>query len=193
MVELAEEAGVSTYTTYNLIGSKATVLYILLNKLVDEIVIPEEVNSKDKSEHIRRFLRFADAPVDLYAKDEGLYRPLTRYLLGSIHTEERAKYQKRAWNYWTLAVSSIEHGGLLRSDLLPIDMIRSVNVGFTGIMEFWVHHELSVAGLRAHARTVLALNLIGFCHERFRPLAIDIVKVARQLIQIPPKLEAAEE
>jgi AcrR family transcriptional regulator len=192
MVQLAEEAGVSTYTTYNLIGSKATVLYILLNNLVDEISIPPVVHSRDQAEHIKRFVKFGDAPVDLYVNDEGLYRPLTRYLLGSVHTEERAKYQKKAWNYWMLAVSGVESAGILRDDLSSVDLVRSVNIGFTGIMEFWVHSELSAAGLRAEARTMLALNLISFCHERLRPVAIDIVKSCRHLIEIPPKARAGK-
>jgi hypothetical protein len=109
-----------------------------------------------------------------------------------VHTEERAKYQRKAWNYWMLAVTGVENAGLLRSDVSPIDLVRSVNIGFTGIMEFWVHDELSATGLRAEARTMLAINLIGFCHERIRPLAIDIVQASRHLIEIPPNSRTAK-
>src|SRR5437867_496729 len=50
MHELAQEAGTSVKTTYNLIGSKSTVLYSILSKALDKI---------DKQS-----MRFADNDVD---------------------------------------------------------------------------------------------------------------------------------
>lgn len=183
MAELAKLAGISTYTTYNLIGSKAGVLYILLNDILDQIILPDTSYVSKKIEAIEKFFEIVDVPLKIFTDQEDFYRALTRFLFSSSGEPEREKYQIRAWGYWRQAIAVLDRVGLLPADIRPSDLIRAANLSFTGVIEVWTHGELSSEGMRAQVRSVLAMLLLSLGDAEVRRLLLDIVNAERAKVE----------
>ncbi len=80
MHHLSERAGFSLATTYNLIGTKAAVLYRLLDSSLDTLATAQaQVESPHEIERIKAMV---DLAVDFFTAKPDYYRPLMRYLLG---------------------------------------------------------------------------------------------------------------
>ena len=77
MIELAKKANVSTFTTHNLIGTKSSVLFLLLIKHLDDIKISPMRDECDDFDVIKYFLHFGDAPVDMYLDNVDYYRAVS--------------------------------------------------------------------------------------------------------------------
>ena len=80
-------------TTYNLIGSKSAVLYVLLSAAVDSIDMqPATARPGD----ITAIVDLPDIPIGLFTSEPGFYRPLLRYLLGVANSTERPIFMAEA-------------------------------------------------------------------------------------------------
>src|SRR5665213_3648607 len=80
MLALSERAEVSPTTPYNLFGSKAGVLYALLNSTMDQI--DERTQRFSSSNPIERALEAAESAADFFARDPEFFRSLYLFLLG---------------------------------------------------------------------------------------------------------------
>ncbi|MGD9812390.1 MAG: TetR/AcrR family transcriptional regulator [Sphingobium sp.] len=160
MRELAETAGISTYTTYNLIGSKSTVLYWLLNRSIDRIDLHrgQFQPGRDPVQHI---FTAGKAVADVFGTDAVFYRPLMRHLLGVLEPVHRPAYMKRAFEYWLAAFTPMEKAGLLRPGTSAISLARNVQVYFTGAVDYWVHGEMSGDELHSQVQSGIALCLLS--------------------------------
>ncbi|WP_257556816.1 TetR/AcrR family transcriptional regulator [Sphingobium sp. CFD-2] len=166
MKELAEAAGISTYTTYNLIGSKSTVFYILLNNSIDQINLKRLISGSDH-DPVSQIFFAGSAVAEVFDADAEFYRPLMRHLLGVLDPIHRPAYMKRAFEYWLAAFAPIEEAGLLRDGVTAMSLARTVQVFFTGAIDFWVHAEVTGEELRQQIKLGLAIclqsqNLVGW-------------------------------
>lgn len=165
MKDLAVSAGISTYTTYNLIGSKATVFYLLLNRGIDQIDVEQILAglSRDPFQHV---FDAGLAVANVFASDPEFYRPLMRYLLGVLDPVNRPAYMNRAFDYWFKAVRPIEEAGLLAHGISAASLARNLQVFFTGAIDYWVHGELSGDELRAQVRYGVAVHILALAHGK---------------------------
>lgn len=183
MKDLAARASVSTFTTHNLIGTKARVLFQVLVEHVAAIgkyPLPPAGSPADLAEYA---LHFVDAPIDLYVSNERLYRTIIRFYLASNDRALRAIYLHLARRYWVDAVDQMAGAGLLPAATERLDLARAMHAGFTGTMEFWAHGELTANGLRAQARTLLALILLGTIDEACQPHLRTVIAIERSAIE----------
>lgn len=182
MHDLARQAGLSPHTTYNLIGSKSTVLYILLNRCLDRIVrLPDLPNTQwGAMEYI---FKTGDAGMDVFTANPRFYRPLLRFLFGVVEETHRPAYMSRAYQYWHRATMVLQDAGLLRDGIKAEDLARDINIFITGVMEFWIHDELDNDGLRAQICHGIALRLLSLGIEEFRPRLIEELTKARAVIE----------
>lgn len=167
MRDLAIQAGLSTYTTYNLIGSKATVFYILLNQCLDRISFGRLLG-KPEGDPFDYIFFAGDTAVDVFTSEPEFYCALMRYVFGVPDAVNRPAFMDRAFRYWRGAVQPLEDAGLLSHDVTPVDLARDLQVFFTGSMEFWVHGELDSDQFRAQIRHGISLRLmaLGFSGNR---------------------------
>ncbi|MGD9472606.1 MAG: TetR/AcrR family transcriptional regulator [Novosphingobium sp.] len=164
MKDLAAAAGISTYTTYNLIGSKATVFYVLLNRGIDRIDV-ERILSGTHPDPFQRVFDAGLAVANVFASDPEFYRPLMRYLLGVLDPVNRPAYMSRAFDYWHQAVQPIADADLLCHGMSASSLARNLQVFFTGAIDYWVHGELSGEELRAQVRYGITLHLLALARD----------------------------
>lgn len=157
---LAAKSGLSLATTYNLIGSKATVLYKLLNSCMDRADTARMTTLRcgDAVEHV--FLA-ADAVIDIYTTDQDFYRPILRFLLGVPEPTHRPLFMDRAYRFWWATVQPLRELGAF-AGLYPAQLLaRDLQIFFAGTLHFWVHGELSAEEFRAQIRTSIAIRLLS--------------------------------
>jgi len=141
MQQLAEAAGLSLATTYNLIGTKAAVLYALLNVDLDALSshqdkLRDAMSSVQPSDMARLAVGFFSAKPDYY-------RPLMRYLLGVFEPKQRPLFMARAIEFWRKAIGldELDESWPL-TDIRKEDIAQSMHLSFIGALDLWVHHEI---------------------------------------------------
>jgi AcrR family transcriptional regulator len=155
MYDLAREAGTSMKTTYNLIGSKSAVLYVLLSAAVDSIAMqPATARPGD----ITAIVDLPDIPIGLFTSEPGFYRPLLRYLLGVANSTERPIFMARAYAFWLRGVTDIAEACDLR--FVPSIMALHLHTYFAGALDLWVQDEIDADGFRSHMRCAAAMALL---------------------------------
>ena len=176
---LAKAAELSTNTTYNLIGSKATVLYVLLNRSVDKIDAARAIG-KNKDDPINCLINAGDAAVDAFIGEPEFYKPLLKYLFSAEEPAQRSEFMDRSFSYWMRAIAPLsESGKFLGTGLHAIDLVRDVLIFFTGVTEFWVHDDLTSDEFRAQVRHGISLRLICIANSEERTQLVRNIAIVR--------------
>lgn len=160
MLALAERAELSPATPYNLFGSKAGVMYALLNRSMDQV----DRDGKRASSHpdpFERVLQVGHAAADVFAADSAFYRPLQRLLLSASAAEHRPAFMDRGLEYWKLALRGLEEGGYLSEEIDIAELARQLEIGFVGALDLWVQEELNDDEFVAQIVYGTALCLLG--------------------------------
>lgn len=180
MNQLASHAGLSTPTTYNLIGSKATVLYLLLNQYQDRVDVEGLVGQSSRNPFLN-VLRAADAAVDVYITDSIFIRPLMQFLIGLADEVNRPAFMQRGFQYWWRSLKGLERKNLLEDSDVDL-MARDFVIFFTGLIDFWVNGELTDDEFRFSARHGTLLRLIAVGSKEHTPrLMAELRKVAKKV------------
>ena len=167
MQVLADKACVALVTPYSLFGSKAGVLYGLLNECVRRI--DDQVGKLHCPTRLSSFSLFRRFSADLYGSDPALYRPLLRFLSGALEPEHHPEILARAMRLYRSTIQEgIRRGLLLRSMRIEV-LERHLLVNFTGVLQFWIQEELDGVGLRKHILYGTVLTLIPQVVSTARP------------------------
>ncbi|MGE3599548.1 MAG: TetR/AcrR family transcriptional regulator [Dehalococcoidia bacterium] len=164
MVALAEKAGVSPATPYNLFGSKASVLYTLLSRSLDGI-FAGAAGLDLESDPFQQVLNAADAAGRFFASDPKYYRPLYQYLLGVIDPVHRPAYMDRALEYWRRALQAMRDAGFL-TERERDAMALGIVIHIVGALDLWVHGDFDSDEFRAHVTRGVLLLLLHVADER---------------------------
>lgn len=173
---LAERAGLSPRTTYNLIGSKATVLYILLHRCIDKIVtnFPDPQEEQDL---LKLVYAMGDYACDFYAADYDFFSPLIKFLFGVSDDTHRPAFMNKGHLYWLRIGQRLDDGGFFRGATRPEDFARLVNVFFAGTLDLWSHGDLDRHAFRAQIRLGISIGLaslgVGEWEERIAGQIVD--------------------
>lgn len=183
MIDLGKRAGLSTATTYNLIGSKATVLYTLLNQSLSRLFEQSRLAYKgnDPIEHI---LMAADVASQFFTADPNFYKPMMMFLLGVPDPVHRPQFMQMAFNYWSDAVEDL---GATLKDTDPVeaaDIALNCHILFAGALDLWVQDELDNAQFRAQVHLSVALQLVFLANTRVQGRLQKSIRKARS--QLPP-------
>ena len=182
MHSLASSAGLSTNTTYNLIGSKAAVLYTLLNRTVEKIGSARLSTVKGR-DPLQVLLHAGDTVVSAFTSEPGFYRPLLRFLFSAEEPESRLEFMRLSYSYWSAAVIPLNKSGrLLAVGLDGDDVARDMLIYFTGATEFWVHDELSAENFRSQIMHGISLRLLSVANEHERQHLIQNISMARSRV-----------
>jgi AcrR family transcriptional regulator len=149
MRRLAEEAGVSLVTPYNLFASKSGVLYALLNDSLERL--DQAVDTGRSSKPVDSVLELAGIAADVYARDAAFYRPLMQFVLGVRDLEHRPRLMEQSLRRWTRTVQAAVRGGLLSASVDQELLARQLMITFIGALELWIHEELDDGAFRAQS------------------------------------------
>lgn len=182
MNTLAERANLSTPTTYNLIGSKSTVLYTLLNSYQDNVDIQAELGRRSKNSYLD-VVKAADVAVSVYVADADFIKPLMQFLIGVKEPRNRFLFMERGYRYWRIAFQGLVKKAVI-PDLTRNLMARDFVIFFTGLIDFWAQDELSDAEFRASARHASLLRLIAIAQQPEREKLLNELYKAERAITI---------
>lgn len=180
---LALRAEVSVATLYNLIGSKGTILYALLNRTMDQLEAATQ--GQRPADPYDQALAAAEAVARVYTEDSDYQRPLWRFELGVIEPDHRPVLMNRALGFWSSQLRPLQEAKRLPKGIGLADLAREYQIFFTGALDLWVQDELSDAGFKLQVRYGILLRLLalGDAAERERLMKV-LRKTHRQLHQL---------
>jgi AcrR family transcriptional regulator len=159
MRELADEAGLSLATAYNLIGSKPTVLYALLNLRADALA-GSGIAPKPGADLCDLMTGSARRAVRQFTRDPEFFRPLMRFLLGVPDPVHRPAFMARGLAYWRAVMQPLEDSGRLPDGVRAGDFANVAHLVFTGALDMWIHEEYSAKKFQQELDQCLALLML---------------------------------
>ncbi|NML95243.1 TetR/AcrR family transcriptional regulator [Novosphingobium olei] len=184
MRALAERAGVSLATPYNLFGSRGAVVLAVLDDVRDFRARFAEARTGDPVDHI---LAVVDLGVDYYLADPAFYTTLWREVFAISGEVRSAIYNPRRDEFWLGLVRDIADAGLLREGIEPLRLLKQLDHQFRSVMLDWVAGDLCAISLGPTIKLGYALILCGAASEAAR------ASFERRVTQCHSMLEEAEE
>jgi AcrR family transcriptional regulator len=175
MRELANEAGVSFATPFNLFGSKAAIMLALsarriasMHARLGDAMLPEKA--------VDRVLLAADiaASVMLASSD------VNRAVMGAIGApgEQPGHVATRSRDYWAAALAN---GGGLAIATLPLALAAlpgQLAIAFRGVLSFWTAGDIPDELLQDCSQAAAATVLLGFADRNQRDELMAILERA---------------
>lgn len=169
--ELADVAGISTPTIYNLIGPKSEVLYAVLNRFQGRME-QARVRGGNAISQIGKMLQATDIATDMYVKESRMLVPLLRFLLSVKDSTNRSQFMARAESYWRECIHDVFVDS--KPGHIPIDALsRDCLYYFTGLVEFWVHEAMSDESFVIRSRIGMILRILAFADGADRKFLIE--------------------
>lgn len=178
MAALAQNAGVSPTTPYNLFESKSALLYALLNRSMDGV---DELGRQagNEPDPFVRSMRYAEDVARFFAADSHFYRVLYRFLLGAKDPVHRPAFMERAINYWKQPAKRLEQQGLLPSEFPGDQLALEMMTSFIGTTELWAHGELSDGDYAARAAYGSLVLVLGAARGEARKQVLGLMQQCR--------------
>ncbi|MGQ0622159.1 MAG: TetR/AcrR family transcriptional regulator [Panacagrimonas sp.] len=166
MTALAHEAEVSPATPFNLFGSKEGLLYELLLQSLNAFFTRAQAQQSD--EPLERVVLAAQAAADVFIDNPKRLRPLYRFLLGVIDPTSRPEFLRRSHGYWRISLDAAVSAGWM--DEQEADAVASgLLVHILGVLDLWVHRDISDTELSAHLLQGVLLHLCPFVRAKQLP------------------------
>ncbi|MEQ8857394.1 MAG: TetR/AcrR family transcriptional regulator [Pseudomonadales bacterium] len=182
MRALAERAGVSIATPYNLFGSKQAVMYAVLDA---DLADYQSRLERLKSDELDAFFKAVSLATSLYSAEPGFYRAVLFAAYNDGGTEFRAMFGGPRHAMWRHLVLNAKAAGLLDPELDANSF--AINLGhilFSCIME-WVNGLISLEELEARGQYGFAVALRGMATpdstDRLRTKVLAMQKRLRSL------------
>jgi len=167
MRELAKEAGVSLVTPYNLFGSKAQVLYALLESIF--VPIENAFDELDLRDPIDAMYALARLSVQEYARDPAFYRSLLMAMVTTGESLPVPRMVQRYTTYWQRGLDAGIAQGFFQPHRRPDLVARQIHVHYRGIMELWLEGGIDLEGFETQLLYGLSLCLLAVATEKGRP------------------------
>jgi AcrR family transcriptional regulator len=155
---LAEKAGVSIATPYNLFGSKQAVMFAVLDA---DLAQYQDQLERLKSDEIDVFFKAVSLATSLYSAEPGFYRAVLFAAYNDGGTGFRAMFGGPRHAMWRRLVNNARDAGMLASEVEGNSF--AINLGhifFSCIME-WVNGLLSLEELEIRTHYGFAIALRG--------------------------------
>jgi AcrR family transcriptional regulator len=161
MLAVAERAMVSPTTLYNLFGTKAAILYKLLNDSTDKILTRSGAFVTE-SDPFRRTMTAINAAIDVFVADPAFHRPLNHYLLGVRDSINRPAFTSKTEAFWRPVLKGLDERSPLVEELGLEQLTKQLTAVFVGFLDPWVLGEISEKTFRRSILTGIALILTAF-------------------------------
>ncbi len=174
MRKLAQEAGVSVTTLYNLFGVRNAILSALVHDSIDRIdqILENEAPLDDPIQRCRAVITVS---VRYIGEQDAVFRPMVLALyqglsLGGI---ERPDTSERAAHMQQVAIEKAMAEGLLRDALDPSVLASQIYHGYDLACCQWAYGLIDIAGFRARALYGLYVALLAVATDQVRPMLED--------------------
>ena len=182
MRALAEEAGVSIATPYNLFGSKQTIMFAVLDADLEHY---QTRLAKLRVDELDVFFRAVSLATSLYSTEPSFYRAVLFAVYKDGGREFRSMFGGPRHAMWKGFVQDAINAGFLSDEVEPDAF--AINLGrtfFSAILE-WVSGELTLPELEAWVQYGFALSLSAMStpmsHERLHAKALAQQKRLQKL------------
>jgi AcrR family transcriptional regulator len=176
MPALAERAGLSLATPYNLFGSKAAILHAVFEAEV--VSLHGTVRESRVHDPIQRLMAASDHLSAVFDARPGFYRGLARELSALGADETQRLVLPLAETVIKPLLGFLGDQGALPA-FIPVNL---VNHQLQRVLEILVLHWMTLgwsgARLRAELRFALSTTLVGYLNEEMRPRLNAILKSA---------------
>jgi AcrR family transcriptional regulator len=156
MRALAEQAGVSIATPYNLFGSKQAIMFAVLDA---DLEYYQKRLAKVRVDELDVFFKAVSLATTLYSTEPSFYRAVLFAVYNDGGREFRSMFGGPRHVMWRGFVQDAVKAGFLNSDVEPDAF--AINLGrtfFSAILE-WVSGELTLPELEAWVQYGFALSL----------------------------------
>ena len=156
MRALAEQAGVSIATPYNLFGSKQAIMFAVLDA---DLEYYQKRLAKVRVDELDVFFKAVSLATTLYSTEPSFYRAVLFAVYNDGGREFKSMFGGPRHVMWKGFVQDAVKAGFLSEDVEPDAF--AINLGrtfFSAILE-WVSGELSLPELEAWAQYGFALSL----------------------------------
>ena len=154
---LAAQADVAFATPFNLFGSKEGLLYSLLARSLDQITAAGLAFTEPRPAD--RVIETTRSAVASFLADPELLRPLYLVLLSVSHPDHRPRFMARALKFWQTAARAAGDPALTIDDALVNAVAQSMLAHFVGVLELWVHRDISDEQFKR--QTVIGTSLLA--------------------------------
>ena len=166
MRELAREAQVSLVTPYNLFGSKADVLYALLESFFD--TLDTAINELDQQDPIDAMYALTQFSVKEYAGDPVFYRSLLSSMVTTGELLPVPRMVQRCTTLWQRGLDAGVAQGLFQPDTRPDLVALQIQVNYRGAMELWIEGGVDIEGFETQLLYGLSLCLLAVATDSER-------------------------
>ncbi len=185
MRALAEQAGVSIATPYNLFGSKQAIMFAVLDADLEHY---QKRLAKVRVDELDVFFKAVSLATTLYSTEPSFYRAVLFAVYNDGGREFRSMFGGPRHVMWRGFVQDAVKAGFLSSDVEPDAF--AINLGrtfFSAILE-WVSGELSLPELEAWVQYGFALSLSAMStplsadrlHDKAVAQQVRLVKLWKQ-------------
>jgi AcrR family transcriptional regulator len=180
MRSLAEIAGVSIATPYNLFGSKQAILLAVLDANLTEY---ERALGALEADGVDVLFQAIAKMHTLLARDPDFYRSMLVAVFRDGGPEFRHMVSGPRYLLWKKLLKQATNAGVLRGDADPDAFaIATSQLLFSNILE-WAHGALSIDELEARSRYGLALALLGMATPDSRETLQRELRAAESKLQ----------
>lgn len=166
MRALAERAGVSLATPYNLFGSKQAVMLGVLE--ADLAQFRAQLDATASADPVQRLFDNIVVATRFYAEDPGFYRALFGGLLGAGGPELRLLFGPPRHALWVEMLEAAQAAGQIRAEVDARLLARTLEGVFGGALPGWLAGDIDADNLAARIGFGFAAALGGVATERAR-------------------------
>ena len=177
MRALAERAGVSPATPYNLFGSRRAIVLAAIGDVPEFLTRFRRLPSNDPVEPLFRAVELA---VDFYVGDPFFYRTLWRAVFDASDDIRPEIYSAERDAFWRRLLDHAQAAGVFEAGVNLELLWRALDRAFSSAMLEWVVGELPDDQLALAIRHGYALVLGGAAAPDWRPVLLERLKDAQQ-------------
>lgn len=181
MRALADEAGVSIATPYNLFGSKQAVMFAVLDADLQQYQARLE---RLRADEVDVFFRAVTLTRSLYASEPGFYRAVLFAAYSSGGTTFRSMFDGPRHLMWKRMVRNAIEAGVIRKEVDATAF--AVNLGyifFSCILE-WANEAVTLDELEARVQYGIALALHGVATPQHSERLWERVETTQRRVRV---------
>ena len=162
---LADKAGVSSATLYNLFGSKQDILVAVLN---DDLDVHREALSNTETDGIAVLFQAVKVTREFLDREPEFYRSIVAEVCLDGGTRLRQLFGGPRYLLWKNMLSAACESGLIRADLDPDALTITVTQTIAANVQEWAIGQLSLDEMELRISYALALILLGIATDKTR-------------------------
>jgi AcrR family transcriptional regulator len=174
--DLAERAGITVPTIYNLIGGKKDILTLIIEEPLKRLEI---VHNQIREEDIEKvFEAQIDARLELFSSNEQYYKAayIAGDRIGLFEQSSASGLYKRSLQLTDSACRKAKDAGLLYGKVAPEKLSQQIYSCYRLARQDWVNGYIDLKTLRRQALTGVFLTLAADAKPSFRTKLIQYIE-----------------